>query len=79
MRIFENTQIDFLKKQRFARILSGVLIALSLISLLTRGLETGIDFQGGTEIVVESSVPIPDVDPRVCPLVAIWIRFRRLY
>jgi preprotein translocase SecF subunit len=64
MRIFENTQIDFLKKQRFAGILSGVLIALSLISLLTRGLETGIDFQGGTEIVVESSVPIPDVDAR---------------
>jgi len=64
MRIFENTQIDFLKKQRFAGILSGLLIALSLISLLTRGLETGIDFQGGTEIVVESSVPIPDVDAR---------------
>ena len=64
MRIFENTQIDFLKKQRFAAILSGVLVVLSLVSLLTRGLETGIDFQGGSEIVVESSVPILDVEAR---------------
>ncbi|MCH7640141.1 MAG: protein translocase subunit SecF [Bacteroidetes bacterium] len=64
MRIFENTQIDFLKKQRFAGILSGVLIALSLVSLLTRGLETGIDFQGGTEIVIETDVALDAVDVR---------------
>ena len=64
MRIFENTQIDFLKKQRFAAILSGVLIVLSLISLFTRGLETGIDFQGGTEIVIETDVALDAVDVR---------------
>ena len=64
MRIFENTQIDFVKKQRFAAILSGVLIALSLISLFTRGLETGIDFQGGTEIVIETDVALDAVDVR---------------
>lgn len=64
MRIFENTQIDFLKKQRFAATLSGVLVVLSLVSLLTRGLETGIDFQGGTEIVIETDVALDVVDVR---------------
>jgi len=64
MRIFENTQIDFLKKQRFAAILSGVLVVLSLVSMLTRGLETGIDFQGGTEIVIETDVALDVVDVR---------------
>ncbi|MCH8031139.1 MAG: protein translocase subunit SecF [Bacteroidetes bacterium] len=64
MRIFENTQIDFLKKQRFAAILSGVLVVLSLVSMLTRGLETGIDFQGGTEIVIETDVALDAVDVR---------------
>lgn len=64
MRIFENTQIDFLKKQRFAAILSGVLVVLSLVSMLTRGLETGIDFRGGTEIVIETDVALDAVDVR---------------
>ena len=64
MRIFENPQIDFLKKQRFAAIFSGVLVVLSLISLFTRGLEAGIDFKGGTEIVIETDVALDAVDVR---------------
>ena len=64
MRIFENTTIDFTSKQRVGFIISGTLIVLSLISLFTRGIETGIDFQGGTEIVIESSEAIRVADAR---------------
>ena len=64
MRIFENPQIDFRAKQKFATILSGVLIILSLVSLVTRGLEAGIDFKGGIEIVVQTDEPVPVGDVR---------------
>ena len=44
--------IDFMGKRRLAFILSGVLLALSLTALITKGLNFGIDFTGGTLIEV---------------------------
>jgi len=63
MRIFENANFEFISKRRTAYIVSGTLLLLSLFSLVTRGLETGIDFQGGTEFVIETgeALPIPGV------------------
>lgn len=58
MRIFGNTNIDFIGKRKAAYIFSGTLIILSLLSLLFRGLELGIDFKGGTEIALEFEKPI---------------------
>jgi preprotein translocase subunit SecF len=58
MRIFENTNIDFIGKRKAAYIFSGTLIILSLLSLLFRGLELGIDFKGGTEVALEFEKPI---------------------
>ena len=63
MRFFQNPSIPFIPKRRIAYIVSGTLLLVSLVALLTRGLETGIDFQGGTEFVVETgeALSIPDV------------------
>ena len=44
--------IDFMGKRRLAMILSGVLLALSLTALITKGLNFGIDFTGGTLLEV---------------------------
>lgn len=55
MRIFENANFNFIDNRRTAYIVSGTLLVLSLISLVFRGVELGIDFQGGMEFVVESS------------------------
>ena len=49
------THIDFMGQRKFALILSAALIALSLGSLLTRGLSFGLDFTGGT--LVEIAYP----------------------
>lgn len=46
------TNIDFMGKKKLALILSLSLIAISLVSLFTRGLNFGIDFTGGTQIEV---------------------------
>lgn len=64
MRLFENTNYQFMANRRYAYVVSGILILLSLISLVTRGVEVGIDFQGGMEFVVESAVPLDAVQVR---------------
>jgi preprotein translocase SecF subunit len=55
MRLFENTNFPFVANRRKAYMISAILILLSGASLIFRGLETGIDFQGGMEFVVETN------------------------
>lgn len=64
MRIFDNINVDFLSKRKITYFLSGTLILISLISLVTRGLELGIDFLGGTEIALKFEQPIDIADIR---------------
>ena len=47
-----NLNIDFMGKRKLAMILSAVLLAISLTALITKGLNFGIDFTGGTLIEV---------------------------
>jgi len=42
-----DTDIDFLKVWKRTLIVSGVLVVISILSLFTRGLNLGIDFEGG--------------------------------
>ena len=55
MRIFENANFVFIQNRKIGYAISGTLLVLSVVSLLLRGLEVGIDFQGGMEFVIESS------------------------
>lgn len=58
MRLFENINIDFLSKRKFFYIMSITLILLGLISVAFKGLEYGIDFKGGTEVIVSFNKPV---------------------
>jgi preprotein translocase SecF subunit len=58
MRIFQNINYDFLGKRKTYYILSLVIIVVGLISIAVRGLEFGIDFNGGSEIILEFQKPI---------------------
>jgi len=58
MRLFENINIDFLGKRKFFYIMSITLILLGLISVAFKGLEYGIDFKGGTEVIVSFNKPV---------------------
>jgi preprotein translocase subunit SecF len=64
MRIFENANFEFVENRTRGYIISGVLILASLISLGIRGLELGIDFQGGMEFVIETDSPLEVTEVR---------------
>ena len=58
MRILENLNYDFLGKRKIAYAISVTIFLIGLISILVRGLEFGIDFKGGTEIVLQFEKPV---------------------
>jgi len=57
MRFFKKTHIDFMSKRKMWYTISITVIAIGLISLAFKGFHFGIDFLGGTEIVVQFSKP----------------------
>lgn len=63
MHLIKNTHIDFLKYRKIAYVISLALMLAGLLSLFIRGLNFGIDFKGGTEVVLrfENDVPVSDV------------------
>jgi len=52
MRFFGKTNIDFMGKRRLWYTVSLSIIGLGLLSLFVKGVNFGIDFLGGTEIIV---------------------------
>ncbi len=59
MNLFANLpSIDFMGKRKFAITLSVILLLVSLGSLVTRGLNFGLDFSGGTLIELGYSNPV---------------------
>src|SRR5690554_2561991 len=58
MRWFESPNINFVGNRKVAYIVSGILILISLGAMLTKGLQYGIDFKGGKEIVLKFDKPV---------------------
>jgi len=58
MRIFENLNVDFLGKRKFFYLLSGIIFIAGMLNVAFRGLQLGIDFKGGSEIVLQFEKPI---------------------
>ncbi len=60
--ILKELNIDFMGKRHIAAVLSGVVLALFLGSMLFRGFELGLDFTGGTVIELGYAEPVEIVD-----------------
>lgn len=64
MRLFENTNIDFLGKRKKFYLVSIGMILLGIVSLFIKPIPLGIDFIGGTEIQVRFQNPVEVSDVR---------------
>lgn len=53
MRIFENLDYNFLGHRKIAYLISAALFILGIIGVIVRGFHFGIDFKGGSEIVLQ--------------------------
>src|SRR5262245_62136154 len=58
MEIFHNANYDFIRWRWHAIALSLLIIGAGVVFMLTRGLPLGIDFSGGTSLVVRFSQPV---------------------
>jgi preprotein translocase subunit SecF len=63
MRIFHKTSFDFIKYRKIAYAISMILLLSGMVSLAFRGLNYGIDFRGGSEVVIrfEKNVDVGSV------------------
>jgi preprotein translocase SecF subunit len=63
MRFFGKTNINFMARRKMWYLVSATVIGAGLISLLVRGISLGIDFLGGTELIVgfATEVSVSDV------------------
>ncbi len=52
MRVFKNLTIDFMGKRNIWYLVSAAIMVVGLASILFKGIEFGLDFKGGTEVVV---------------------------
>ncbi|MBR9978526.1 MAG: protein translocase subunit SecF [Bacteroidetes bacterium] len=52
MRIFQNLNVDFMGKRKLFYMVSAVLLVSGVVSITFKGLQFGLDFKGGTEVVV---------------------------
>lgn len=59
-----NTKLDFIKARKVALILSGIVIAIGIYSLTTKGLNFGVDFSGGRTYIVRFDQNVSTSDIR---------------
>ncbi len=58
MKIFKELNIDFMGKRKSFYMLSAIVLVAGFASLFLKGIEFGLDFKGGTEVVVRFPRPL---------------------
>jgi preprotein translocase subunit SecF len=60
MKIFTNPNYNFVRWRYHALVLSWIVIAAGLITIWQRGLQKGVEFSGGSIVIVKFDQPAPD-------------------
>ena len=70
MQIFHNANYNFIRWRWHAIILSLVVVGAGVVAMVTKGMPLGIDFSGGTQLIVKFEQPVTEEQVRdaVTPL-----------
>src|SRR5262245_7613676 len=71
MALFENANYDFIKWRWHAIALSSLIILAGLVYGFQRGIPLGIDFSGGTIVLVKFDKPVTDDQVRAVVVAAV--------
>jgi preprotein translocase subunit SecF len=64
MRLFGKTNINFMGQRKVWYLVSASVILIGMVSLFIKGIDYGIDFLGGTELIVQFNQPAKIADVR---------------
>src|SRR5262245_6375384 len=64
MQIFKHTNFDFLRWRWHAIAVSWVIIIAGIITIAVKGIPKGVEFAGGTEVIVQFDQPVSDQQVR---------------
>jgi preprotein translocase subunit SecF len=70
MKIFDNPNFDFVKWRWHAIALSVLIILAGAVTIMTKGLPLGVDFSGGTIVIVKFDQPVSVEQVRAAVLAA---------
>ena len=59
---FKGTVIDFISKRKMAYVVGGAVIAIGIASIIFKGFDYGVDFEGGRTYVVDFKQPVSSSD-----------------
>ena len=57
MHIFKNANFDFLRYRWHAIALSWLIIIAGIVTFMTKGIPLGIEFAGGTAVIIQFDQP----------------------
>lgn len=60
MHIFKNSKFDFLRWRWHALVLSALVIGAGLFIIVTRGIPLGVEFSGGTNLIIRFDAPVTE-------------------
>ena len=60
MHIFKNPNFDFLRWRWHAIVLSALVIGAGIFTIVTRGIPLGVEFSGGTNLIVRFAAPVSE-------------------
>jgi preprotein translocase subunit SecF len=60
MHIFKNPNFDFLRWRWYAMALSVFIIGAGIVTIVTRGIPLGVEFSGGTNLIIRFTAPVSE-------------------
>ncbi len=64
MQIFHNANYNFIRWRWHAIVLSLVIVGAGIVAMATQGIPLGIDFSGGTQLIVRFEQPVTEEQVR---------------